>query len=428
MHRAAVPLLIAASLAIAAASVTWKAWDMFGPSRRLMLQGWNDSFYYFWLPAVVIDHDVDFASLLAHSGTVTAEARLSGLALERTRTGLLPNKYPPGWAIGSLPFFLAARAVSPAASTGFEPAYMIAVWLGQMLYAGFGLWLAHRVVRRLVPGAPSGLAVLAVWLASPMVYYQTARVSLSHSQAFTLAMAVFWLALQAAGGDRRRCVWLSLGFCGALLVVTRNICAVYLVLPAALLAGELRSWRTLAWLALGAAGPAAAQVAAWKILFGTWIAYSYGTERFDFTHPHLYDVLFSPRHGWFYWHPLLLVGLIGFLWRPPGRLVAACGLVSVCAIILLNAAWPCWWFASSFGNRGFEVATFFAMVGVAALMREAQSRPAWRRVLAGAVSAAVAWNILLLGLFLTRRIPNEEAVTFGDSARALAAWLASMGR
>ena len=123
---------------------------MFGSVRRPMLEGWNDSFYYFWLPAVVINHDLDFADQLAHSGTVTAQARDAGLTQPRTATGLLPNKYPPGWAFGSLPFFLVAHAVAPARSTGFEPVYMMAVWLGQMAYAAAGLWLAALIIRQLV--------------------------------------------------------------------------------------------------------------------------------------------------------------------------------------------------------------------------------------------------------------------------------------
>ncbi|MFA5058290.1 MAG: hypothetical protein WC485_09270, partial [Opitutaceae bacterium] len=316
--RAATVGLALLCAAVAAAGVTWQAWDMFGPKHRPMLQGWDDSFYYFWLPSVVIDHDLDFSNQLAHSGTVDAAARDAGLAQPRTATGLLPNKYPPGWALASLPFFLAAHAVAPAGATGFEPGYLLAVWAGQLLYAAAGLWLAVKLVARLVPGAPATAVVLAGWLASPLIYYQTARVSMCHSLVFTLAMAVFWLALRIAHGDARPRVWLALGFCSALLVVTRNVAVVYLVFPAVVLAPRLRSPKAAAWLALGAAGPVAVQLAAWKLLFGSWLVYSYGGERFDFTHLHAAAVLFSPRHGWFYWHPLLLVGVAAFAawaWR-----------------------------------------------------------------------------------------------------------------
>ncbi len=415
--------LVALCLLVTVAAVTWKAWDMFGPSRQPMLEGWNDSGYYFWLPAVVIDHNLDFAHQLAISGTVTPAAREAGLAQPRTKTGLLPSRYPPGWALGSLPFFLAAYAVAPAGATGFEPVFLLTVWIGQILYAAGGLWIAALVIRRLVPGAPALVAVLAVWLASPLVYYQTARVSLSHSQVFVLAIAVFWLTLVIVGGDRRARVWLGLGFASALLVATRNITVVYLMFPAVLLIRQVRSWRAVGWFGLGAAGPAAAQMIAWKVLFGSWIAYSYGDEVFDFAHLHLEGVLFSPFHGFFYWQPLLLVGFCGLIWWTLRHRIGWPWLVSFGVVTVLNAAWPCWWFASSFGNRGFEVPVFFGMFGIAVLWQAGRSRPGWRRALVGTISLAVAWNLGLLGLFLTRRIPREAPVTFGQDFRALVAWV-----
>lgn len=415
--------LAALCVTVALTAVTWKAWDMFGPTHRPMLEGWNDSGYYFWLPAVVIDHNLDFAHELAISGTVTPAARKAGLKQPRTKTGLLPSKYPPGWALGSLPFFLAAYAVAPAGATGFEPIFMLSVWLGQMLYAAGGLWIATLVIRRLVPGAPAATAVLAVWLASPLVYYQSARVSLSHSQVFVLAVAVFWLTLLIADGDRRGRVWLALGFAGALLVATRNIAVVYMIFPAVLLVRHLRSWRAVGWFALGAAGPTAVQMIAWKLLFGSWIAYSYGGEGFDFAHLHLLGVLFSPFHGFFYWQPLLLVGFGGLVWWTWRHPVGWPWLASFVVITVLNAAWPCWWFASSFGNRGFEVAVFFGMFGVAVLWRTARDRPTWRRLLVGTVSLAVVGNLALFAMFLTRRIPREAPVTYVQDARAFVAWI-----
>src|SRR5215218_803629 len=117
----AVAVLLALCITVVVGGVAWPAWDMFGSARRPMLQGWDDSFYYFWLPSVIIDHDVDFTNQLGHSGTIDPATRDIALTLPRTTTGLVESKYPPGWAVGSLPFFLIAHAFSPPGSTGFEP-------------------------------------------------------------------------------------------------------------------------------------------------------------------------------------------------------------------------------------------------------------------------------------------------------------------
>jgi hypothetical protein len=420
---AVIPFLIGLCVLVAAAGVSWPAWDMFGESRRPMLQGWDDSFYYFWLPSVVIDHDVDFANQLAQSDTVDPAMRDLAPTLPRTKTGLLDSKYPPGWAAGSLPFFLAAHAFTPANATGFEPVYLVAVWLGQLLYAVIGLWLATKILARYFPANVAIVATLAGWLTSPLVYYQTARLSMSHSQVFTLAMVVFWVALRISDGETRPRFWMMLGFCAALLVVTRNVAVVYLALPGWVVARKLRAGSSFAWLLLGAAGPTALQLITWKLFYGSWIAYSYGGERFNFGELHLGEVLFSPLHGWFYWHPVTLAAVGAFLaWAWP-RAEGRAWLISLGSIVVLSAAWPTWWLGSSFGYRGFEVPTLFAMIGLALLMTIVRHRSRLQAALAAVVGIAIVWNLALLALFLTQRIPREEPVTYRHAAQALLKWL-----
>lgn len=418
------PLLVALCVAVTAIGVAWPAWDMFGPERRPMLQGWDDSFYYFWLPSVVIDRDLDFANQLQQATTLHAGARDDALSAPRPDTGFVVNKYPPGWALGSLPFFLVAHAFAPANSTGFESIYLLAVWLGQLLYAAAGLWLACRIVARFFP-ATAGPATLVVWLASPLIYYQTARLSMSHSQVFVLAVLAFWSALRIRESDASARLWALLGFASAMLFVTRNVALIYLAMPALVVAPHLRSVRAAGALLAGAVVPAALQLIAWRVLFGSWIAYTYGGERFDFSQLHLLEVLFSPRHGWFYWHPLLLPATAAFAawaWR---RAEGIGWLLSLAIIVLLNAAWPTWWLGSSFGYRGFEVPTFFAMIGFAALLAAATSRPRIRFALTAVALLAVVWNLVLFALFLTQRIPRQEPVTYLDAARALLHWFAA---
>jgi hypothetical protein len=335
---------------------------------------------------------------------------------------VLDSKYPPGWALGSLPFFLAAHVAAPANATGFEPVYLLAVWLGQLVYAVLGLWLAKKILARYFPENIAITAVLVGWLASSLVYYQTARLSMSHSQVFLLAVAAFWAALRIRDGETRGRFWFLLGFSAALLVVTRNVAAVYLFLPGLVVVQKLRSFRLFAFLVLGAAAPVAVQLIAWKLLHGSWIVYSYGGERFDFSQLHLWQIFFSPLHGWFYWHPLMLVGFIAFAawaWRnTEGRL----WLISAATIILLSAAWPMWWLGSSFGFRGFEVLNFFVMIGLATLIENLRHRRHLSRLLSVTMGVAIVWNLALLALFLTQRIPREEPVTFQQAGKALWDW------
>lgn len=407
-------------LFVTTGGVIWKAWDMYGPLHKPMLQGWDDSFYYYWLPAVVINHNLDFAPLLAHSGTGAAWTRVPGLDQPpHTSMGLFPNKYPLGWALGSLPFFLAANIHAPKGSTGFEPRYLMTVCLGQMLYAALGLWLAIKIIARYFPLLTAFFAVAIGWLASPLIYYQSVRIWLSHSQVFVLAMALFWVALNLWDNKGRYLSWAALGFFAAMLVVTRNLSAVYLVFPALVIVCRLRSPIAAVALLGGFLGPVFLQLLAWKLIYGSWILYTYTGERFDFGHMHLWQIFFSPFHGWFYWHPLLLVGMMGFVFWIPQRAEGWAWTASFAAIAILNAAWWCWWLGSSFGNRGFEVPTFFAMMGLALLIHRSQPFPVWRGMLATICGLAIIWNLLLFTMYLGHRIERQSPVTYSTAARAM---------
>jgi hypothetical protein len=425
--KAAAPLnptwLAALCVVVVVASLVWQGWDMFATRHRSLLMGSDDSFHYFWLPSVVIDHDLDFTNQVMQSEVFGAELRHYALTLPPTATGLPPIKYPPGWAIGSLPFFLLAHSVAPAGATGLEPIYVTAVWCGQLLYAALGLWLASLILARYFPVSVARTAVLVGWLASPQIYYQTVRLAMSHSQVFTLGVAVFWLSLVIHDRKARTWHWGLLGFCAALLVVTRNVAAIYLLLPGYIVAPHLRSFRVVAALVLGAAPPLLVQLGAWKIMFGSWLVYSYGKERFDFTQLHQLDVLFSSRHGWFYWHPLLLPAVGAFAFWARRQIAGRIWLGSLVLNTVLYGAWPTWWLGLSFGHRGFELATFFAMIGLAWLIEATQNRRGAHRGLQTVFVTAIVWNLLLFALFIPHKIPGEDAVTYRDILKALGNWI-----
>ncbi|HTO04577.1 MAG TPA: hypothetical protein VL069_12785, partial [Opitutus sp.] len=98
--------------------------------------------------------------------------------------------------------------------------------------------------------------------------------------------------------------------------------------------------------------------------------------------------------------------------------------ISLAIIVVLSAAWPTWWLGSSFGYRGLEVATLFVMIGIAVLMQASRQQPILRRALSTCVGIAVIWNLALLALFLTQRIPREEPVTHRQTLHALREWVA----
>lgn len=408
---------------VAGFSLTCYSWHLFTEKHRPLVRGIDNNYYFYWLPAVLIDHDLDFARQLTRSPTLPKEDLEAELAEPLTATGHRYNKFPLGWALASAPWFEGAHLLSLACgwpTTGWEPPYQIALWLGQLFYAWLGLWFAWRVLLRFFPPLESAWALLFGWLASPLVYYQTAGLSMTHSQVFSLVAAAVWLGYKIAETPSLRW-YAALGFVSGLLFVTRFTAVVYLIIPAFPVAAAWlqetnlsRRFSRLAAAVLGALPPVFLQLLAWKIIYGSWFVYSYGNEGFHFTAPHLGDVLFSPLHGFFYWHPLMALGLVGLaFWAAPDRKRWS-WLAAFLLTYFLNASWWCWWFGGSFGGRSFEGSVFLAMIGLAWFFAANEKRPAYRIGLSTLCALAAIWNIALLALFLTKRISGEVAVPYSE--------------
>lgn len=406
---------------------------------RSALRGYDNTFNYLWLRSALVDGDWDFRNDLAACNTLTPDHRAAALALPPTETGRIPNKYGLGWAVLTLPFYLGADAgvaLGRAAGLltlerdGFSAPYQVAVQSGHALLAVLALVLATRTIGRWLGDRSAALAgVAAVWAASPLLYYQTVNLSMSHGAAFFL-VAVLAFALEratatpadAAPGEPLRVRWwLLAGAALGLAAITRFQLAVFGV---GVLWAAGRDRRTITRLVLVAAGAAPfvlLQLWAWRVVYGRWLVFSYGVEGegFHWSRPELANSLFSPWHGLFYWHPFLLVALAGlFAWAWTRRGEAAVWSGAVALMLYVNAAWWCWWFASAFGNRGFDAALLPVMAGAAWLFHRA--RGPWRTALGTVAVGAAAWNVYLVLLYRTGAISRHAPLTWEEMLAAAA--------
>jgi len=432
-HRWRLGFLLGLCVVITGAAQLYFSWHLFTAKQRPLVRGVDNNYYFFWLPSVLIDHDLDFSNQVQDSHSLDEEDKKTFFAEPLSPVGLNYNKFPLGWALTSAPWFLAAQGLDAiwgkGGNTGWEPVYQIALWLGQLVYAGLGLWYAFCVLRHYFAPTVAAYAVLIGWLASPLLYYQTVGLSMVHSVVFSLVAYGSWLGIKIAQGNGARRSFFYLGAVAGLLLVTRYTTVFYLFFPLVCLVRFFRSDAVVArkgdcavLLVCGALPPILLQMGAWKIMFGSWLVYSYGGEGFYWLRPSLIRVLFSPLHGLFYWHPLLLVGMAGLVgWAYVERQVRP-WCFSFLAMWLVNGAWWCWWFAHSFGNRSFEGAVLFAMGGLAWLLAKADARAWLKGLLVGCCALAVIWNVLLLALFLTKRISGEQAVTWAQMWRVAFHW------
>jgi hypothetical protein len=417
-------------------SVVTKGYHLFDSDRiEPFIQGADDTHYYIWLRSMVVDGDLDFRNDFEMTPFLDEHSREMALTQPLTETGLVPNKFPVGWAVITLPFFLITHLVlqiSGAQVTGFEPVFQIVVWIQQMSLAGLGFWVLRRLMLRWFESQIVWLAILSGWVISMLVYYQTARVSMVHNAVFVLGVIVCWLSflIKDVLTSSKRCSAATLlgmavltGFAAGLMVICRPSAMVYLVFPLFILLGAmvrvllsrpmLTIW-TVSGGVLGVAIGILPQLLAWKVLYGHWIYYSYEGEGFNWGAPQILASLFSDNHGLFNWHPGLWIGLTGLCVASILRRFPAAWMLSVGLIVWTNSSWHMVDFGSAFGGRAYEFLVVFAIFGHGFLLDWLENRPGWRHGLLSSFVVLALWNIAFLYAFMQGYVARQDPVTWNE--------------
>lgn len=402
---------------------------------RSALRGYDNTFNYLWLRSLMVDGDWDFANDLNEANTLAEQSLEHARALPPTAIGRVPNKYGIGWSLLSVPGYILADVVVRTGNgvgvwslprDGFNPVYQVALQLWHVALAWLALVLARRVLTTWIAEPWATVGVVTVWLGSPLLYYQTSNIAMTHNAAFfAITVAAFGL-VRGVAQPTAWWPWILAGAGFGLAAITRYQTLVFGLLAVWALVERLRQfgWRggwMVGAMVAGFVPFIALQCFAWHVVYGRWLVFSYGVEeeRFNWLEPAFASNLFSPWHGLFYWHPLLFIAMAGLAWAAFARRgVMLAWFGSALATIYVNAAWWCWWFAGSFGNRAFDAALLALMAGQSWLF--ARANRLGRRILAVACGFLIVWNLYVFVLYRAAAISRSERVTWGEMLRAAA--------
>lgn len=376
--------------------------------------------YYAYLRSAIMDGDLDLRNEMARF--------YGGQFPFKGKDGSPGNIFPVGPAILWSPFFLAGHVFTLVSrafggglpADGYSFWYQASVYVGNSLYGLAGLLLTARVLMRFFgPGIAAGAGAVLM-LATPLTYYLFPIEVIAHCVSFFCVAA--FLALYVKG-DRPY----LLAAVGGLMFLCRWQDALFLLLPAwdafRELAGRKQApvsrgwWRRRAVQAGVFFLCATPQLAAWKAIYGRWLLVPQGEGFLSLQNTHLWDVLFSMRHGLFSWHPVLLLGLAGlFVGAAPTAGIRRRFLACFIAQWLVNASVLDWWAGWSFGNRRFINLLPVFGLGLACLLQRAVQKRG--RAAAGAAAVlAVAlscWNLAFVAQYQHGTIPRGEAVTWKE--------------
>ena len=392
--------------------------------------------------SVLLDHDFDLANDYAGLGAPVALAPGGG-ATSHLPIGLALVWTPP-FVLAHLGTSLAAALGANVSADGFSVPYRSGVTAGTYAYGVIALLLLESELRRRAGAAAALIAVLAIWLATPLHFYMTANPAMAHGASVfaSSAFVVAWLRVrdeEAASGR----AWALVGLLGGLMTLVRLQDAVLLALPVA----DLLWRRTpgfvsrLAHYLPGAAALGLLQLAVWWRLYGGgFLPTVLAVNLVGGTSPQVAGVLFSARHGLFYWTPLYVACVSGWALlarrdrrqppthdggrqrQPPthdgGRQgLAALFVAGFAASVLVNASLQDWWSAEAFGQRRLLGLTPLFALGLGEVLAVLSGRV--RALAAAALAMLALWNVSFEGIYNSGVVaPRDQAITHDQLAVA----------
>lgn len=404
--------------------------------RTAGIAGSDGQAYYAHVRSLVVDGDMDYDNELFDYNynrhgfhSLDDVARSPYVASNsRPRLGRVFNRYGIGYALMHLPFFLIAHLIAIAipaiAPDGYTLPYQFMPPVGAIAYGLAAFLACRRIMLRYAPHTIATLTTLVLFLAYQGAFPIIQFWCNPHIQSLLVFNLMILLGYRIHDGRAEWGAWALLGALTGLAGLLHTEQLLFGILPAALAAARIpretrrmgprrAASRFFVRAALSLAACAAVfflQVLAWRIMWGKWLAGAMNNpgEHFNWTRPVLLKILFSTRHGLFYWSPVLLLGAAGLarlIYKRRADTVILCALPVLLTLYYVYASWNIWWMGYSFGARQFIALTPLFAVGLAHLFERLRRR----RALLIAVSVAlVGWNQVMLWLFLNGHIPRSE--------------------
>jgi hypothetical protein len=161
------------------------------------------------------------------------------------------------------------------------------------------------------------------------------------------------------------------------------------------------------------------QLAVWLRLYGGgFLSTVLAVNLVGGTRPEVAGVLFSPRHGLFYWTPLYVACVLGWvLLARRDRRMAALFAAGFAASVFVNASLQDWWSAEAFGQRRLLGLTPLFAIGLAEVLGVLSARP--RALAAAALAVLALWNVSFEGIYNSGVVaPRDQAITYDQLAVA----------
>lgn len=286
------------------------------------------------------------------------------------------NRYFAGTAVMQAPFFCLARVwawITGEPDDGYSRPFMLMITLAGLFYLVLGLSFINCFLKEEgVSEITRAVLIPSLAFGTHLFNYSIVEPGMSHVYSFAL-VAGFILAGQRLfrSGDQR--LWMVLALITGLIILVRPVNGIVILSIPFLAGGSGRFTASLvdlikSPLLLGSSlliglSIVGVQSAIYWIQVGDPWVYSYDDEGFNWSDPHMWDILFSYKKGLFVYTPMLLLACFGLtkMWQRNSQQTVLWTAFMTLTVYVLSSWWS-WWYGGSFSGRAFvEFIPFFSI-------------------------------------------------------------------
>ena len=386
-----------------------KRWNNYGAENVIC---WDIYGYYLYLPSFFYD---DLGTLTKYDSIdkiYHPASDAKDMAFLQPQTGKYVMNYPCGQAIVELPAFAAGHIWAKLGGyevDGFSFPYQMSITIWCVLIACLGLWIMRRLLLKYFDDWL--VALLIVIICTATNFYNFVSFSpATHAYLFTIYASLLYLTdIFYREGRYKLSIVALIGILSGLATIMRPTEIICVIIPLLWgvknmtdlkerLAYFFKNYKFVIVYSFCALIAALPQLIYWKIYSGHWLFFSYHGEdkTFNFLHPHILNVLFSYKKGWFMYTPVMMISIIGFiqLFKKFTQLFWALAAFTVVNIYLISS-WNIWWYGGCFSMRPMVQSYPLLMFPMGAFLADILRRKYLQYMVSGFLVFCIWLNLMM---------------------------------
>lgn len=328
--------------------------------------------YYMYLPLAFKYNDITIQNYSTITDILnTYHASETFYQAVKWDNGSWVMRYPIGLSVLFAPFYFIADGIAKFTNyptDGFSKPYQLSILYGCLIYSIIGLYFVKKVLTLFFDDITSAITLFCIALGTNYFFHVSmhGQGAMSHNILFSLYAIITYLTIKWHKSHSFK-IMLLLGIFIGISALCRPSEIISILIPLFYGVINWQSFKNKIQLLLKHKFQILGfivitfligfiQFGYWKYASGKFIINPYGSgnpgEGLELFHPHILEVLFSFRKGWFIYTPIMLFTMIGF-WQMYKHNKALFAPVFIYFIInfYIVSSWSCWWYGACFGVR-----------------------------------------------------------------------------